>query len=249
MAAQTAARQHQQQQQQAAMPYPPLPASPTLTNPDMILPEYDHASSPDRSESPLLMWKEAHVPDMQYHLPASNGFAIGPMAPTTPIIYGNGTMLSDIGEVTEIESNAGKTSRPCSPALSQSDADAALRSSPTMPMRDIAVKRPSRATLHERRSSVESTSTITTQDNQHLFADFDDSISVDDSNFQGDDEESVAESLDDTSVQDTQLQNSNGSGLNEENRYSTSSISRRAEQILANAKRRLTVRGLSRQVS
>jgi hypothetical protein len=237
MAAQTAA---QQQHQQLAMPYPPLPGSPTLTNPDMILPDYDLASSPDRSESPMLLWKDGHVPDMQYHLPASNGFVLGSIAPTTPIIYGNGTMLSDIGEVTEVESNAGKTSRPCSPVLSQTDGDAALRSSPTMPMRDLAAKRPSRATLQERRSSMESTSTITTQDN-NLFADFDDSVSVDDSNFQGDDEESVVEDVDDTSVQHTQLQECNGNGLNQENRYSTSSISRRAEQILANAKRRLNV--------
>jgi hypothetical protein len=227
-----------------ALPYPPLPASPTLTNPDMILPDndYDLASSPDRSQSPLIMWKNAHAADMQFHLPTQNGFPAGPITPTTPIIYGNGTMLSDIGEVTEVESTVGRRSRPTSRRLSNdSDHDAGFRSSPTMGYEAMGHRR-SKASNHERRASIESTSTIRTQDQAGLFADFDDSVSVDDSNFQGDDEESVAESYtEDTSVRDTQLiSKSTASGLND-TRYSTNSISRRAEQILANAKRRLTV--------
>ncbi|SPN97018.1 uncharacterized protein DNG_00534 [Cephalotrichum gorgonifer] len=233
------------------MPLPPLPGSPTFTNPDMILPD-ERASSPDRSESPLFIWKgPVTINDMQYHMPLQNSFS-APVTPTTPIIYGNGTMLSDIGEVTEVESNAGgPVSRTPPGHFYNSTNDAALRSSPTIGahgggnattmMKTIIKSRP-KATVRERRDSTGSDSTVTTQDRAALFADFDDSVSVDDSVFQGDDEESVAESFaDDASVQSTREHTrGDGSGLNEENRFSTSSIGRRAELILANAKRRLT---------
>lgn len=231
------------QQSSAAMPYPPLPASPTLTNPDMILPDYDDAdlaSSPERSQSPLLMWKDAHasVVDMQFHMAQQNGFPTGPITPTTPIIYGNGTMLSDIGEVTEVESTFGKDSRPSSRLSNGSDNETGFRSSPTMGPFEAASKR----AKVERRVSVESTSTIRTQDQAGFFADFDDAVSVDDSSFQGDDEESVADTfVDDVSVREARpTTQGNESGL-QGGKYSTASISRRAEQILANAKRRLTV--------
>jgi hypothetical protein len=230
------------QQGHTVMPYPPLPASPTLTNPDMILPDYDRASSPDdRSQSPLIMWKNAHVADMQFHMSSQNGFPAGPITPTTPIIYGNGTMLSDIGEVTEAESTPGKRSRSTSMHHAHySDSDNGLRSSPTMGYN--LVKGMPKAIVYERRSSIESTSTVTTQDQAGLFADFDDCVSVDDSNFQGDDEESVAESyVDDTSVRETRPTAPTEGAVLNDNRYSTTLISRRAEQILANAKRRLTV--------
>jgi hypothetical protein len=83
-------------------------------------------------------------------------------------------------------------------------------------------------------------------DQPGLFADFDDSVSVDDSNFQGDDEESVAESYtyNEAPVQPNgvppanELANVTDHGAEE--RYSTA-LSRRAEHILANAKKRLTV--------
>lgn len=329
------------------MPYPPLPASPTLTNPDMILPDYadyadyDRASSPERPESPLTHWKNVHAADLQQFSLATSqamlgqGFVTGPMTPTTPIIYGNGTMLSDIGEVTEVETTpvkkpaprqtmtttattptqrasttsasttapsanahaasaasaalaavvgsggpsaaagSGISSGPESAAaaikkggrsLAHSSDDAALRSSPTMgtagavyepiKKRAAAARKAAAAAAHERRSSIDSNSTITTQDQQVLFADFDDTISVDDSVFQGDDEESVADSYVDASEpagrpvadqhdgtlgQSSSLTPKGGSGDEDRTRYSTVSLSRRAEKILANAKRRLTV--------
>ncbi|PKS10494.1 hypothetical protein jhhlp_002246 [Lomentospora prolificans] len=245
--------QQQASNSTSAMPYPPLPASPTLTNPDMILPEYERASSPDRSQSPLHMWKPPlTLADMQYHIPLQNAFPAGPITPTTPIIYGNGTMLSDIGEVTEVESAVGGNSQPPSPSRSHirshnSSSDAALRSSPTAGTGTAATatlnaKQWRKSTVRERSDSIESTSTVTTAERPAPFADFDDAVSVGDSNFQGDDEESVAESFaDDSSVHSTRLRHTgNGGGLNEDNRFSTSSIGRRAELILANAKRRLT---------
>ncbi|XXG98791.1 hypothetical protein Hte_005121 [Hypoxylon texense] len=215
-----------------SMPYPSLPASPTLTNPDMILPDYDDTcSSPDRSHSPLVMWKNAHAAEMGFDL-TPQAFT-GPITPTTPIIYGNGTMLSDIGEVTEVEST-------CPPNKARSGStrsDGSMH--PVSAVHYEIIKKDSKIG-RERRMSMESTSTITTHEQAGLFADFDDAVSVDDSNFQGDDEESVADSfIDDASVQEeTVTVGQVRSGVGEE-RYSTA-LSRRAEQILANAKRRLT---------
>ncbi|KAF6810724.1 hypothetical protein CSOJ01_06168 [Colletotrichum sojae] len=224
--------------------YPPTPGSPTLTNPDMILPDYDRSPSPDRSHSPLMMWKNSQAVDMnmQFQFPPS-AYVAGPVTPATPIIYGNGTMLSDIGEVTEAESTPGRTSRPSSIVWSRPNnrgAEDVRYPSPTKAYESI--KKRARAT-HERRSSADSTSTITTmQDQNAMFADFDDTVSVDDSNFQGDDEESVAESYaDDVSVHKAHIiSQPTRASLNDPDRYSTALISRRAEQILANAKRRLT---------
>ncbi|KAK6851062.1 hypothetical protein PG987_000696 [Apiospora arundinis] len=85
-----------------SIPYPSMPASPTLTNPEMILPDYD----PGRN-LPLMMWKTANGFDMNQFDLGAPAFPAAPITPTTPIIYGNGTMLSDIGEVTENESTAG----------------------------------------------------------------------------------------------------------------------------------------------
>ncbi|KAJ0318924.1 hypothetical protein COL5a_010414 [Colletotrichum fioriniae] len=140
------------------------------------------------------MWKNSHAVDMnmQFQFPPS-AYIAGPITPTTPIIYGNGTMLSDIGEVTEVESTPGRRSRPTSVIWSRpnnrSGDDSRQPQSPTKMLESLK-KRAAQAT-RSRRSSVESTSTITTtQDQNAMFADFDDTVSVDDSNFQGDDEES-----------------------------------------------------------
>ncbi|KAJ2906080.1 hypothetical protein MKZ38_003117 [Zalerion maritima] len=246
----------------ANMSYHNLPASPTLTNPDMILPDYDYdcAASPDRERLPPAMWKENHHPsDLQFSL-GSQGFVAGPITPTTPIIYGNGTMLSDIGEVTEVESTVGKSSLPRSRRLSVDSIDGladnhALRSSPTMgystgPYEGVKERARKMNVDRERRSSMESTSTITTQEHNKMFADFDDAVSVDDSNFQGDDEESMASSYhydyyDEPQTKQPELDlktRPSNATLRSEDRYSTASLSKRAEEILANAKKRLTVR-------
>ena len=231
----------------------------------MILPDYDRASSPDPElesrDHSLVMWKNAHAatsvadihqarqnPDHPYG-------PTGPITPTTPIIYGNGTMLSDIGEVTEVESTRGGPSplRSKGPHYRQrspgrgSGSDTTSRTPPATVLEGTIKKRSKQnlAAQRERRSSIESTSTITTHEKQNMFADFDDSVSVDDSVFQGDDEESVAESY--TQQDATSRENALRLGVpNVDNSdrmstYSMSSISRRAEDILANAKKRLTV--------
>lgn len=190
-----------------------------------------------------------------------------PITTTTPIIYGNGTMLSDIGEVTEAESTIGRPSPPrnrhgaSAPAVpstplrvDDSEGDAALRSSPTIGKSGAlgGVKKRAKAAHRERRASNDSTSTITDHDQQTpkmvVFDDFDDTISVGDSVFQGDDEESVADSyVDDASLAGGPLFSSALSNRDNGQKYSTAQLSKRAEQILANAKRRLTVsdRGLA----
>ncbi|KAK0655571.1 hypothetical protein B0T16DRAFT_315840 [Cercophora newfieldiana] len=252
-------------------PHAPLPASPTLTNPDMILPEYERSVSPapdldssGRDHSPLMMWKNAHAAasatDM-HHMFGVNPSEqrldhpygpTGPITPTTPIIYGNGTMLSDIGEVTEVESTPGKPSPARNKAVLRrlesptrgSGSDAALRSSPTMGVAAMLKKKSNKSmnAQRERRSSLESNSTITTEDQAALFADFDDTASVGDSVFQGDDEESMASSyVEGTPAQPApRLGIPNTDSADRLSTYSTTSISRRAEEILANAKKRLT---------
>ncbi|KAI1188795.1 hypothetical protein F5B17DRAFT_429230 [Nemania serpens] len=210
--------------------------SPTLTNPDMILPDYDDsAMSPDRSHSPLTMWKNAHAAGMGFEL-SPDSFTAGPVTPTTPIIYGNGTMLSDIGEVTEVEST-------CGPNRSRSGStrsEIAIVTSTALPYEAIKQRIKQSRMAHQRQVSVDSNSTVTAHDQAGLFADFDDTVSVDDSNFQGDDEDSVAESyIDDPLLHDGILPAREPPLTSDEARYSTP-LSRRAEEILANAKRRLT---------
>ena len=252
-------------------PGPPLPASPTLTNPDMILPDYpdyDRSDLPDadldRAEHSLMMWNNGHTSSSgsdMHHMFVATGLAgpraygpAGPVTPTTPIIYGNGTMLSDIGEVTEVESTVGKPSpvriksalrRPASPKRGsggEGGPGPALTAESAGMIRKRA-KQNLRA-KRERRSSMESTSTITTEDPAApITADFDDSVSVGDSVFQGDDEESMASSYVEgtAAVEPMRLGVAKVENIDRLSTYSTTSLSRRAEEILANAKKRLTV--------
>lgn len=249
--------------------HPSLPASPTLTNPDMILPDYGYDRSPspvrldsNRCQSPLTAWKNAQaagasdsMSNILYTQPEQDFGDYSAVPTPTPIIYGNGTMLSDIGEVTEAESTP---SRPSPPASRQtavrlspySEADVALQSSPTMGKRSSlsAIKQKAReqAAQRERPSSAGSDSTITDhRDHSKLFADISDAVSVGgDSVFQGDDEESLASSyVDDSDVNEpVKFRDTLPSGHPhvQGQKYSTAQLSRRAEHILANAKRRLT---------
>ncbi|PMD48583.1 hypothetical protein L207DRAFT_414448 [Hyaloscypha variabilis F] len=236
------------QTQTATMAYhslPALPASPTLTNPDMILPygEYDSTPSPPqhpyRPPSPGDDWGGSRSGDMQFSLGLPH--AMVPLTPTTPIIYGNGTMLSDIGEVTEAESTPGrKLPGPAERRLRKQALNTPLRSSPTIGY-DAMLKRVKSGT-HERKVSMESTSTITSEGQAaELFKDFDDGVSVDDSVCQGDDEESVADSYSEEVIaSETQrLAMKEAFVGREEDRNSSAALSRRAEQILLNAKKRL----------
>lgn len=223
--------------------YGPVPGSPTLTNPDMILPDNDWDISLDEpSQSHIPIWNNIQPADMRFHLPNSqNQFIAGPISPATPIIYGNGTMLSDIGEVTEVESVVGKGGRRGSAQLSvYSNEDHVLGSSPTAGASRI--KSRSQIQKRERKSSLDSNSTITSQGRARQFGDFDDAVSVDDVNFQGDDEESMASSyVEGTAAREPQTVRVPRIQDISIQRHSSSSLSDRAEQILANAKQRLTV--------
>ncbi|KAL2165970.1 hypothetical protein VTG60DRAFT_3552 [Thermothelomyces hinnuleus] len=257
------AHYHSGHQQQG----PPLPASPTLTNPDMILPDYDRSDSPDpdlgsSQHASVMMWKNPNnstsAPDMHQMFVATGITGprpygpSGPITPTTPIIYGNGTLLSDIGEVTEVESTVGKpspgrtksSSRRSGSTTPEGGNGAASRSTPTITNAAMLKKKSKRSVnpKHERRSSIESTSTITNGDHAAAFADFDDSVSVGDSVFQGDDEQSMASSYTEgtPAVEPARLGVAKGDNTDRLSTYSTTSLSRRAEEILANAKKRLT---------
>jgi hypothetical protein len=222
--------------QTGAPSHGPVPGSPTLTNPDMILPDYEMPDSPQGLQSQSMAWRDPNLDQMDFQLPPSNTYRS--MPPATPIIYGNGTMLSDIGEVTEAESTVGPSSRRASSRYSgytenETFGPAATALSKLQQQRRSKMGR-------DRAVSIESTSTITTQDQRATFGDFDDSVSVDDSNFQGDDEESMAsgyvEGTVPRSARIRAAKADEGDG-----QYSTAYISSQAEQILANAKRRLTV--------
>lgn len=216
------------------------PGSPTLSNPEMILPDYEpnRYDNDDDAHSPIMSWD---------HHGSANGLGIdqvlqsGGVPLTTPILYGNGTMLSDIGEVTEAESTVGgPVGRRGSQRSRMSEHDNFFGSSPPLGSPPLGSSKPFfRRSANLRPVSGESTSTIMSFDRERdmNYAEFDDAVSIEDANFQGDDEESIAGSFaDDPSASQLSLTLPN----QDENRYSTSSISRRAEKILANAKRRLT---------
>ena len=182
-------------------------------------------------------------------------FSIGPthtqlamITLTTPIIYGNGTMLSDIGEVTEVESTPGrKLPGPAERRLLKKQAQAQRSSSPVRSSPTIgyhAVTKRTKQGAHERKISIESTSTVKSEGQAaELFRDFDDGVSVDDSVFQGDDEESVADSYTEEVIasETARLSKRDSSIVRDDDRNSSAALSRRAEQILLNAKKRLNV--------
>lgn len=175
---------------------------------------------------------------------------LGSMVPITPIIYGNGTMLSDIGEVTEAESTVGGPggigARRLQSRLAKSG-NTTVSSSPTLPPYHNVLMAKKKAQAHKRSVSDESASTFTTEaphTNNH-FRDFDDTVSVDESAFAGDDEESVVDySYTEPQVAETRTLYSNRASRmidlkKEEEELSSAALSRRAETILANAKKRL----------
>ncbi|ESZ92210.1 hypothetical protein SBOR_7397 [Sclerotinia borealis F-4128] len=239
------------------MTYPPQSGSqsPTLTEPDMILPLHNELSYDSDFSSRHTLFQSLSLSgdawQSQRPTTSSSDHLLGtpPRTPTTPIIYGNGTMLSDIGEVTEAESTPGGKKLP-GPAerrfiKQQQQFQNGHRISSTSLGHELR-RSGTKTGTHERKISVESTSTVTSEPQSAMFGDVDDAVSVDDSNFQGDDEESVAESYTDhyrkeLFEQETRrLSRREGSiGEGEDDQNSSAALSRRAEEILLNAKRRL----------
>ncbi len=173
------------------------------------------------------------------------------MVPITPIIYGNGTMLSDIGEVTEAESTVpGIGARRMQSRLAKGGGTP-YGSSPTVPHQSLMKKKKAMA-QHKRSVSAESGSTVMTEEpttNNMNFKDFDDTVSVDESAFAGDDEESIADyAFSEPMVAETRtLYGKRASRMidmqkeKQEEELSSAALSRRAELILSNAKKRLDV--------
>lgn len=218
----------------------------------MILPDYDYPEPlPPSLQHQSHGWASMpldtdHMFDFPDVVDSSTAYPLN-----TPIIYGNGTMLSDIGEVTEVESNVGGPTRQLSGRSNLSrrgdyddDNMTARLSPPTAGGQKKFVRRAPGANPRDNRTSIGSAHTNPTH-HDGTFADFDDSVSIDDSNFQGDDEESLASFyFEEHTIPRNPLAPKSSDLSTNEDRYSTSSISRRAEEILANAKRRLTVRQL-----
>ncbi|KAJ8061035.1 hypothetical protein OCU04_010113 [Sclerotinia nivalis] len=233
------------------MAYPPRPGSqsPTLTEPDMILPLQNETTYDSESSSRHTSFQFASMSEDAWQRSTDSKYLGGlpSKTPTTPIIYGNGTMLSDIGEVTEVESTPAK--KLPGPAerrfIKQQQLQNGHRVSSVSLGHELR-RSGTKTGTHERKISVESASTITSEPQSAMFEDIDDAVSVDDSNFQGDDEESVAESYTDTyrkelvETETRRLSRREGNiGDGEDDQNSSAALSRRAEQILLNAKRRL----------
>lgn len=178
------------------------------------------------------------------------------MVPITPIIYGNGTMLSDIGEVTEAESTVmgGIGARRMQARMAKTGGNSPLGSSPTVPYQNAIMAKKKVLSQHRRNVSSESGSTVLTErdttNTHHHFKDFDDTVSMGgESAFQGDDEESLADySFGEPMVAETRtIHGKRESRIidmtkeKKEEELSSAALSRRAEMILANAKKRLDV--------
>lgn len=228
-----------------AVPYP-QPASPTLTNPDMILPDYDGPDPYDsRPSTGPSLWNSGHHIEDGFQF--GQEFHANPDPLSTRIIYGNGTMLSDIGEVTEVESVVGPVpSRHASKRSTHSSGDegpfraSSLTTGKKFIQQRLQQQRHQQHRHGERRMSTESTSTVGTHDGG-AFVDFDDAASQGgDSIFQGDDEESVASAYVEGTAVAHHLRAYDPMTVR---RLSDdgAALSQRAEQILANAKARLTV--------
>jgi hypothetical protein len=117
-----------------------------------------------------------------------------------------------------------------------------MRTSPSTGY-DAAMKR-TKTGSHQRKVSAESTSTVRSEGHTaEVFKDFDDAASVDDSVFQGDDEGSVADSYTEEIIaSETQrLARADEADDGDDSGTSSAALSRRAEQILQNAKMRLNV--------
>jgi hypothetical protein len=219
------------------MPYPIVrPASPTLTNPDMILPygEYDDDISSEHKSEP---WKTSRPSSIKLPIGANAHADYGQISPVTPIMYGNGTTLSDIVEVSEFE---GTPVKGRTPRLDGTGFDLPFRSSPTVGYEAVS-KRAKKGT-HQRTVSTESTSTITTVEAAEMAYATDEAASHADSSFQGDDKQSLADTYSVITSSTRGAYGMKGDAiLGNEEALTSAALSKRAEMILANAKKRLHV--------
>ncbi|RKF62976.1 hypothetical protein OnM2_029074 [Erysiphe neolycopersici] len=209
--------------------------APTLTNPDMILPHEETENS-----TSMGLWSDNSNAE-QF---ASNDFKIssdlGLIISRTPFVYGAGTILSDIGEVTEAENIPSMTkSASIDKKVSRhSYSNSGKRSSLTNGSESYRY----RVDLgnHRRRISNESAASVTSnKQTNFMFQDFKDDVSVDDSVFQGDDEESILNSDSDETVAPDRRDSWKEWDKYNFDECSSTILSRKAEQILQSAKKRL----------
>ncbi|TQS35857.1 hypothetical protein Golomagni_03710 [Golovinomyces magnicellulatus] len=213
----------------------PLTASPTLTNPDMILPYSDEETSVSTSS-----WKNNR-----------NGFgydtndnnfspAASLITPRTPIFYGTGTILSDIGEVTEAEGTSiGQKNEFIEKKISRHPQyNSPVRSSPKNTHE--AFRERAKVESHRRHLSNQSMSTVASDETcTHVFKHIEENLTFDDISFQGDDEESALDTDSDDTTSSEVRRSWKECVKFDINDQSSSALSRRAEKILLNAKRRL----------
>lgn len=214
--------------------------APTLTNPDMILPHKE----PENSTS-MDLWSDNSNTEQL----SSNDFKIssdlGLIISRTPFVYGAGTTLSDIGEVTEAENtpsrrnSASKDKKVTRPSYGISSRKLSLSNGSESYRKRVDLE------SHRRQISNESAASVTSNSQSNfIFKDFKDDVSVDDSVFQGDDEESILNSDSDETVAPDKRDSWKRDSWKDWDKYdldecSSAALSRKAEQILQNAKKRL----------
>ncbi|KAI6250054.1 hypothetical protein HI914_02082 [Erysiphe necator] len=208
---------------------------PTLTNPDMILPHNEQESSVSMG-----LWtgnpNELQISSNDIKISSDLGLIIS----RTPFVYGAGTILSDIGEVTEAENTPSQTKsvsaekKATKYQISNSDCKSSLTNGSGLYRKRVDLEH------HRRKMSEESITSVTSNEPSNcIFKDSNDAASIDDSVFQGDDEESIFSSdSDDTVAPDKR------NSWNEINKYdfdenSSAALNRKAELILQSAKKRL----------
>lgn len=221
------------------------PASPTLSNPALILPEEYTWTIPTDLDHVAFSFDTASS--------SSASATATPVTPVTPIIYGNGTCLSDIGEVTEAESlPARKLPNPAERRAwkqqqQQHQNQQHHQNHQHHHHHHQQHKPPSHAVVksssHERKVSEESTSTVTSRGHIALLQDVDDLVSVDGSACMGDDEHSLADSYTEGLIA-SETRRLAERERDDDDRNASAALSRRAEHILQTAKRRLDVSGI-----
>lgn len=213
----------------------PLTVSPTLTNPDMILPYSDEETSVSTSS-----WK-SNRNGFGYDTNDNNfSPAASLITPRTPIFYGTGTILSDIGEVTEAEGTPiGQKNETVEKRITRHPQyHSPIRSSPKNTHE--AFRERAKTESHRRHMSNQSMSTVATDETcAHIFKHIEEDSTFDDISFQGDDEESALDTDSDDTTSSEVHRPWKECIKFDMNDQSSSALSRRAERILLNAKRRL----------
>jgi hypothetical protein len=234
---------------------PPSLPSPTLTNPDMILPYnqgYMRTSTPSpppestRPPSPPLAARalNSHPPFAQLARPPTGRRAASPMVTPPLESYSAGGLLPDIEEV----ETTPKAQKPRQEIWRRPDSRSPpLASSPTLEFTPSQHRGHYSSAFAGSGRRPSNTISVTSEESSlNSFENFDDAFSVDEDGIFPDDDEELSGSASEGHGYQKPNGVGNGADVNgsyrdERDKLSHVALSRRAERILASAKRRLDV--------